>query len=248
MGYLLAHFALGWQQGEQKVGYTDTPFIPGTKWRVHDGDRPQPVVVQAPEGAPPSDAIALFEAAGLSAWKGKNGPAEWTLDRSLFTVKRGAGNIETKQHFGSCQLHLEFRTREGVTTRDQGRSNSGIFFMGRYEIQILDNFQNKTYADGTVGAVYGQTPPLVNPSRPAGSWQEYDIVFEAPKFDGQKLIAPAYATVFLNGVLVQNRTEFMGATVWRALPKYEPHPETGPIVLQDHGDAVSFRNIWVRNL
>ena len=157
--------------------------------------------------------------------------------------------LVSKQSFGDAQLHLEFRSPNPPEKSSQDRGNSGILFMQRYEIQILDGYRNPTYADGTVGAIYGWKPPLVNPSRPPGEWQSYDIIFERPRFapDG-KLLRPAYATVFLNGVLVQNRQPWLGTTVWRQIAKYEAHADAAPIQLQDHNSPVSFRNIWVRPL
>ena len=249
----------GAQQGEtkpaRKVGYTDTPVLPGSKWRVHDADRPHPPVVTPPSpstrerpGKPPSDAIVLFDGKDLSRWKGRKGPARWlVLEDGSMQVNR-TGDIETVQHFGDCQLHVEWATPERVTGRSQGRGNSGVFLMGRYEIQVLDSYRNVTYADGQAAAIYGQKPPDVNACRPPGEWQTYDIVFRAPRFDGDRLVSPAYVTVLHNGVLVHDHVALLGPTRHRALPSYSPHPPKGPIKLQDHGNPVRYRNVWVRPL
>jgi hypothetical protein len=161
----------------------------------------------------------------------------------------GSGDITTLADFGDCQLHLEWAAPAPARGTSQARGNSGVFLLGRYEVQILDSFDNPTYADGQCAALYGQTPPLANACRPPGQWQSYDIVFRAPRFaaDGT-LVAPARATVFHNGVLVHLDQDFLGETTHRALPTYRPHADRGPIRLQDHGDAVRFRNIWVRPL
>ena len=159
------------------------------------------------------------------------------------------GDIETREHFGDCQLHLEFATPAEVRGDSQGRGNSGVFLMGRYEIQVLDGYDNPTYADGTTGAIYGQHPPLVNACRKPGEWQTYDIYFTAPRFgpDG-KLLAPARVTVVHNGIVVHNNRELLGPTAHKSLPQYRAHEERGPIALQDHGDPVRYRNVWVRDL
>lgn len=234
--------------GAQQVGYDDTPMIPGTKWRVHDSARKPPRVVTpgaaTPSGglAAPSDALVLFDGSDLEQWKG--GP--WKLENGYMEVN-GKGTIETKQTFGDCQLHLEWATPTKIVGDSQGRSNSGVFLMGRYEVQILDSFENPTYADGQASALYGQTPPLVNACRKPGEWQSYDIIFEAAHFEGGELIEPAYVTVMHNGVVVHHRRAIMGSTAHRAVAKYGEHGP-GPIKLQDHGNPVRFRNIWVREL
>jgi len=238
---------------QERPGYRDTPMQPDGRWRIHDPDRPYPIVVTpgAVPGAPPSDAVVLFDGTSLDAWQPQGGP--WTLRDGVMTVPPRAGGNEnslvSKQSFGDVQLHLEFRSPSPPQRSSQDRGNSGILFMQRYEVQILDAYDNDTYADGTVGAIYGSKPPLVNPSRPPGEWQSYDIVFERPRFAADGSVArPAYVTVFLNGVLVQNRQPYPGTTVWRQVARYQPHGEAAPIQLQDHDSAVSFRNIWVRPL
>ena len=238
---------------QEKPGFTDTPMLPGGKWRVHDADRPQPAIVTpgSVPGAAPSDAVVLFDGTSLDAWQ-PSGVA-WILKDGVMTVPPRVGGAESvlasKQSFGDVQFHLEFRSPTPPTKSSQDRGNSGIWFMQRYEVQILDGYQNPTYADGTVGAIYGWKPPLVNPSRPPGEWQTYDVVFERPRFasDG-KLLRPAYVTAFLNGVLVQNRQPWLGTTIWRKVATYQAHGDAAPIQLQDHDSAVSFRNIWVRPL
>jgi hypothetical protein len=254
----LSLVAVGAQpQAKPKLGYKDTPMLPGGKWHVHDGDRPQPpIVTPAPAGAPvppPSDAIVLFDGKDLSRWQVGGKPAGWKVeDGAMVCPPRGTpggGTIETKDEFGDCQLHIEFATPTPPRGRDQGRGNSGVLLFGRYEIQVLDSYENLTYPDGQAAAVYGQTPPLVNASRPPGQWQTYDIVFTAPRFksDGA-LETPAYVTVVHNGVLVQNHTEVLGAMAFRALARYSAHGPKGPIALQDHGNPVKYRNIWIREL
>jgi len=239
--------ALG-QDGQPPVGYSDTPLLPGQKWRVHDIERPVPPVVTpgAASGAP-SDAVILFDGSSLAAWTGGSGEAKW-LVKDGYAEVNGTGGIETREQFGDCQLHIEWAAPAKVESSSQGRGNSGVFFLGRYEIQVLDSFQNRTYADGQAASMYGQFPPLVNASRGPGEWQSYDIVFRAPRFDGDKLLAPARVTVFHNGVLVQDAREFMGPSRHREVATYSPHPETGPISLQDHGNPVRYRNIWIRKL
>lgn len=239
---------------QEKPGFKDTPMLPGGQWHVHDSDRPQPVVVTpgSVPGAPPSDAVILFDGKSLDAWQAKF--SSWIVSDGAITSTpplggRGENALVSRASFGDVQLHLEFRSPNPPLHSSQDRGNSGIWFMRRYEIQILDGYQNPTYADGTVGAIYGSTPPLVNASRKPGEWQSYDIVFERPHFrpDG-KLLRPAYITAFLNGVLVQNRQPWLGGTVWRKVGQYEAHGDAAPIQLQDHGSPVSFRNIWARPL
>ncbi len=238
-----------------EVGYTDTPLLPYSEFRVHDGNRPQPRMVLAGDqtslpapGAAPSDAIILFDGNDLESWTGTGGAARWKIERDAMEVN-GTGDIQTRKEFGDIQLHLEFRTPDVVRGDSQGRGNSGVFLMERYEVQILDSWQNPTYPDGQAGALYGQRPPLVNASMPPGTWQCYDIVFIAPRFsDSGEVESPALVTLFHNGILVQHDQPFLGPTRHRTLPSYEAHPPRGPIRLQDHGNPMRFRNIWVREL
>lgn len=229
------------------LGYDDTPVIPGSTYRVHDGTRPQPrVVTPGWCSMAPSDATVLFDGTSLDGWQGRDGAAQWCLSGGTMQVVPKTGDIWTKAEFGSCQLHLEFRTPHVVKGDGQGRGNSGVFLMGRYEIQVLDCFQNPTYPDGTTGGIYGQFPPLVNACRKPGEWSAYDILWSAPVFAGDKLVKPAYVTVILNGVVLHHHKELQGPTEHRKLAQYVAHPAVGPLKLQDHGDLVSFRNIWYR--
>jgi hypothetical protein len=206
---------------------------------------PEPKVVQAPpESKPPSDAIVLFDGKDLSKWSGgKN----WEVKEGYCVPKRG--EITTKQGFGDCQIHIEWASPLKVRGSGQGRGNSGIYIMGKYEIQILDSYDNKTYFDGQAGALYKTRPPMVNASRKPGAWQAYDILFTAPRFgkDG-KLSRHGFITVLHNGVVIHNHTKVLGATKWTAPPSYAKHAEKLPFHLQNHGNPVRFRNIWVRQL
>ncbi|HWA98233.1 MAG TPA: DUF1080 domain-containing protein [Pirellulales bacterium] len=206
---------------------------------------PEPRVVSPGEnGAPPSDAIVLFGGKDLSQWTGGD---QWVVSDGVATAAKGG--IQTKQSFGDCQFHIEWATPEVVEGKGQGRGNSGIHFMGRYELQILDSFDNPTYPDGSAGALYKQWPPLVNASRKPGEWQTYDVVFMAPRFDMDgKLLKPGYLTVLHNGVLVQNHAEILGSTSFIKAAEYEPHGPTAPLSLQFHRNPVRFRNIWIREL
>ena len=251
-----AGIACARQAQGRKLGYDDTPFLPGGKWRVHDGTRPQPRVVdpgtpstlEAP-GRPPSDAIVLFDGKDLSHWVTDGGaPPRWKVADGYMEIPKNGGSLISKEQFGDIQLHLEFATPNPPSGIDQGRGNSGVIIMGRYEVQVLDSYENQTYPDGQCASIYGQYPPLVNASRKPGEWQTYDIVFIAPRFDGDRLVSPAYMTVFHNGVLVHHHAEVLGAMTHRALAKYTPHGPKGPLLLQDHGNPVRYRNIWVREL
>ncbi len=232
------------------LGYQDTPILPDSGFHVHDGLRPQPVVVTPGDGTvPPSDAVVLFDGSDLSQWESLDGgAAKWTVTDGWMVVVPKTGNIRTKQEFGSIQLHVEFASPTDVKGEGQGRGNSGVFLMGLYEIQVLDNYDNPTYPDGTVGGIYGQYPPMANAVRKPGEWNYYDIVWETPLFDGETLLRPAYVTVFLNNILLHHRRKLLGKTDHRVAPEYVPHGPTGPLMLQDHGDLVKFRNIWVRRL
>jgi hypothetical protein len=200
----------------------------------------------------PSDAIVLFNGTSASGWQHANGDAaKWTVADNALTVKPGTGAIETKQKFGDCQLHVEWRIDKNVKGDGQDRGNSGIFLMGRYELQVLDNYNNinKTYVNGQAGSMYKQAPPLVNACKAPGEWQTYDIVFTAPKFsDNGSVISPARITVMQNGVLVQNNTTIWGNTVYIGSPTYEKHAAKESLMLQDHSHLTSFRNIWIREL
>lgn len=200
----------------------------------------------------PSDAIILFDGKSASGWKHMNGnEAKWTVADNSLTIKPGTGNIQTKQEFGDCQLHIEWRIDPNVKGTGQDRGNSGIFLMGRYEVQILDNYnnENKTYVNGQAGSIYKQNPPLVNACKAPGEWQTYDIIFTAPRFSEKGgILEPARITVIQNGVLVQNNTTIWGNTVYIGSPTYEKHDAKEPIILQDHSHTTSFRNIWIREL
>jgi hypothetical protein len=240
------------------LGFTDTPMLPGLPWHVHDPNRPHPAVVTpgATAGAPPSDAIVLFDGKDLSQWAqhgrgadaGKIFDARWKLGDGWFEVVDGAGNLYTREKFGDCQLHVEWAAPAEVRGNSQGRGNSGVLLMGRYEIQVLDAWDNPTYADGQAAAIYGQWPPLVNPARRPGEWNTYDIVWEAPRFENGQMLKPAYVTVFYNGVLVHHHKESMGPMVYRQVAHYTPHDPEEPLCLQDHHNPVRYRNIWIRRL
>jgi hypothetical protein len=236
--------------GQDRLGYDDTPHLPGGKWRVHDGSRPQPRVVTpgTKPGQAPSDAVVLFDGVDLSKWqKGNGSDAHWKVEDGYMEVLKG-GAIDSRDHFGDCQLHIEWATPVEVKGKGQGRGNSGVYLMGRYEVQVLDSWNNKTYPDGQAAALYGQSPPLVNACRAPGEWQTYDIVFRSPRFAEGKLSSPARATVLHNGVIVQDAVKLIGATTHKRAAKYRPHSPKGPIRLQDHGNPVRYRNIWVRPL
>jgi hypothetical protein len=227
------------------LGYDDTPLLPGGKWHVHDGNRPQPRIVTP--GAAPSDAIILFDGTDLSSWQsGSGAEAEWEIIGDTMRVKPRTGNIRTKSCFGDCQLHVEFSCPAEIKGDGQGRGNSGVFLMGKYEIQVLDGYENPTYADGITASLYGEYPPLVNACSKPGDWNTYDILWTAPRFDGVDLLQPAYLTVIHNGAVVHNHVEVMSPTGHRDVYAYKAHAPTGPLELQDHGDLVSFRNIWCR--
>ncbi len=227
------------------------------QWEIHDLNRPQPPVItpgdastQARPGKPPSDSIVLFDGKDLSKWEGADGgPAKWKVANGYFEVVPKSGYIHTKQPFGDCQLHVEWAAPVPARGESQDRGNSGVFLMGLYEIQVLDSYQNKTYADGQAAAVYGQYPPLVNACRPPGQWQTYDIIFHAPRFDNEgKVLRKAFVTVLHNGVLVQDHAAIMGPTAHKQRPPYKVTPPKLPVALQDHNHAVRYRNIWIREL
>jgi hypothetical protein len=235
------------QAGKQtSPGYDDTPFLPHSQWRVHDRRRPQPALVEpgSQPGAPPSDAIVLFDGKDLSQWNG--GDPAGIEDGTINIFK--TGQLRTKQSFGDCQLHVEWMSPAKADGGPMIWGNSGVFLMDQYEVQIIESRDSHIYADGNAGAIYGQSPPLVNSSRKPGQWQTFDIAFTAPRFEGLTLKKPAYVTVFQNGVLVQCHQEILGATGHKILPAYKPGIMQGPVQLQKHGSAVRFRNIWIRPL
>lgn len=224
---------------------------------IHDRNRPQPAVVepgtastQAAPGRPPSDAVVLFDGHDLSHWQMKDGSApKWQLGSGYFQVVPGSGYLYTREAFGDCQLHVEFAEPDPPKGDDQNRGNSGVFLHGLYEVQVLDSYRSPTYPDGEAAAVYGQFPPLVNASRAPGVWQSYDIIFHGPRFDAAgHLTRPARMTVLHDGVLVQDDVELTGPTAHHQRPPYTAEPDKLPLALQDHGDPVRFRNIWIREL
>lgn len=239
-------------------GYDDTPVIPGQKWRVHDKSRPRPPVVTpgAQFGQPPSDAVILFDGKDLSKWMeigkrenaGKIVEPSWNVENGYFECVPRKGDLRTKESFGDVQLHVEWSSPEKLDGESQHRGNSGVMFMSRYEVQVLDSFNNATYADGQAGAVYGWWPPMVNAARAPGQWQWYDIVFEAPKFEGDKVVKLAHVTVFHNGVLLHHRQEIGGPMAHRIVRPYQPHKPEEPLMLQNHNTKVRYRNIWLRRL
>ena len=251
---ILAALAVVFSLNAQEKKYPDrAPMTPA----MSEYWQPQPAVVTpgkvSKEAIPaPSDAIVLFDGKDLSQWENSKGnPAEWTVSNGTFIVKKGTGEIRTKQKFNDYQLHLEWMIPVGITGESQGRGNSGVFMQGIYEIQILDNYQNETYVNGQAGSIYKQTPPLVNAMRKPGEWNTYDIIYTAPTFkkDGTYRTPPR-VTVLQNGILLQNNTTILGTTPYIGFPEVKEHG-AGPIILQDHGDPsapISFRNIWIREL
>jgi hypothetical protein len=258
------------QENKYPTGYSDTPMIPGQHYRVHDDTRARPPIVtpgtfptDTAPGKPPSDAIVLFNGKDLSNWvrwdgplgydyakgdkAGKTGPPAWKVVDGVLEVTND-GHLMTKEKFGDIQLHVEWASPSKVVAASQGRGNSGILLMGAYEIQVLDSYNNVSYADGQAGAVYGQYPPLVNAAKGPGEWQAYDIIFEAPRFEYGKLVKPAYVTVLHNGVLLHHHQEILGPMRHKLVTQYEPHPAEAPLILQMHSNPVHYRNIWVRRL
>jgi hypothetical protein len=240
---------------EPVLGYTDTPMLPSGKWHVHDPDRPRPAVVNSGAtfsqgAAAPADATVLFDGSDLSKWEGDKGEPKWTIHADYMEVTPGSGYIHTKEKFGDFQLHLEFAEPTKVVGDSQERGNSGVFLQGIYEVQVLDSYNNPTYPDGSCGAIYGQSPPLVNSCKKPGQWQTYDIFFEAARWnENHELVRPASVTVIQNGLLIHNHQPILGKTGHRTLAKYDKElPATGPIALQDHGNPMRFRNIWIRKI
>ena len=229
-------------------------FAQESRWKPEHTEywNNQPRVITPGVGAQaPSDAIVLFDGKDLSLWESGDGSAaKGKVENGIVTVVGGAGNIQTKRVFGSCQLHIEWRSPAEVDPKKtgQGRGNSGIFLQSRYEVQVLDGYENPTYTNGGVGSIYKQTPPMVNASRKPGEWQVYDIIYIAPEFCGKgEVRSPARITVIHNGVVIHHNTVIQGTTEYIGLPSYKPHGRQ-PLMLQDHGDAVSYRNIWIRDL
>ena len=224
------------------------------KWEVHDMNRPKPRVVtpgDVDSRSAPSDAIVLFDGKNFDEWTGKNDQVKWKIEGDAMVVTKKAGAIRTKRTFGDVQLHLEWAAPttgyENKTGQDKG--NSGVFLMGGYEVQVLDSYKSETYADGQAASLYGQYPPLVNACRPPGQWQTYDIIFRRPHFDESgNVTRPARVTVLHNGVLVQHNVAIKGRTAHKKEAKYKAHPDKLPLSLQDHGDPVRYRNIWIREL
>ena len=236
------------------VQYVETPT---GRWMVHDENRPAPPII-TPGGrrsSPPSDATVLFDGteAAMANWTDTKGqPTKWIAGEGYMESVKGAGYIQTKQQFGSCQLHVEFATPEKVEGTSQGRGNSGVFLQGQYEVQVLDSYENKTYPDGQCGALYGRAVPLVNACRKPGEWQTYDIIYHRPLFDKDgKVTRKATFTILQNGVLIQDHVVLEGGTGWinaHTVTNYKAHGDKGPIQLQDHGNPVRYRNVWVREL
>lgn len=251
----LAAAALAIVPAATLVAQEKGPQQPWSNYKVHDMERPKPPVVEpgpAPAGPvkPPSDAIVLFDGKDLSKWTSDNGGEPgWKVEDGVVTVG-GRGGIKTKESFGDVQFHIEWAEPTPPKGTSQGRGNSGVFMMGLYETQVLDNYKADTYADGQAGSVYGQYPPLVNACRPPGEWQTYDLIFHKAIYKDGKLAKKARITVIQNGVVVQADTEYFGPTVHLQVAKYpeKPLPEFAPIALQNHGNPVKFRNIWVRPL
>jgi hypothetical protein len=250
------------QQSLSADPYPGSPVgvaLPGQRWLVHDRNRPQVRKVEPglpiPELRPPSDAIVLFDGADLSHWgtidrSGEITEPKWKIENGYVELVPRAGSLITKQAFGDCQLHLEWMTPPGADAAHKGqmRGNSGVVMMKRYEIQILSSFDNPNYADGSAGALYGLYPPLVNPCRPEGEWNSYDLVFKAPKFADQSLAKAASVTLFFNNLIVHDHVELLGTTSVEPIAKYQPHPMEDPLMLQGHAGPVRYRNIWIRRL
>jgi hypothetical protein len=228
---------------------------PSTQWPIHSKERPQPAAISPPPGVlpvqPPAGAIVLFDGTDISKWvQSRDGsPAQWVVRDGYFEVKAGTGDLRTRDGFGDVELHVEWASPNPPRGAEQGRGNSGVYLMSKYELQVLDSWENPTYADGMAAAIYGQYPPLVNAARRPGEWQSYDIVFRGPRFDSSgRLLRPATMTVRFNGVLVQDNVTLSGPTGHYSRPPYEAHADKLPILLQDHGDPVRYRNIWLKEL
>jgi hypothetical protein len=225
-----------------------------SRWKAHDNTRPRPPIVRpAPQKLPvaaPADATVLFDGKDLSQWSSADGaPAKWIARDGYMESVKGSGYLFTRQLFGDVQLHVEWAAPVPPIGKGQGRGNSGVYLMGLYEIQVLDSYENDTYPDGQAASVYGQYPPLVNACLPPGEWQSFDIFFRRDRYDADgKLLQPARITVLHNGILVQDNVELWGPTSWLQHLPYKPHPDKLPLSLQDHGNPVRYRNIWLREL
>ncbi len=234
------------KDGSGTYGYKDTPKLPWCQWLVHDPDRPAPRRIDPgpaqPPAPAPADAVALFNGKDLSQWRDN----KWSVADG--EIVAGEGELISKANFGDCQIHLEWMAPAHFEGPWYNRGNNGVMLMGLYEIQIFDSYNERIYPDGQAGAIYGQTPPRVNVTRPPGQWQTYDIVFTAPRFDGDKLVQPARVTLFHNGVLVQLNEEIHGETGHRIIPEYKQKISQGPLAFGGHGCPVRFRDIWVRPL
>ena len=234
------------KDGSGVYGYKDTPKLPWCNWLVHDPDRPAPKRVDPGKAGPPApapaDAIVLFDGKDVSNWE----PSDWKLEDGCLVS--GNKPLKSKELFGNAQIHVEWMTPAGFEGPWYNRGNNGVLLNGLYEIQIFDSYNEKIYPDGQAAAIYGQTPPLVNVTRPPGEWQTYDIVFTAPVFEGGKLAQPARVTLFHNGVLVQLNEVIHGEVAHRAVPEYKTQASKGPLAFGGHGCPVRFRNIWVRPL
>ncbi len=218
----------------------DTEFYEPLPPKIKPGENDQP----------PSDAVVLFDGTDLSQWESeKGGEVQWEVQDGYFTVKPQTGGIKTKEIFGDFQLHIEWRSPQEIQGEGQGRGNSGIFLQGLYELQVLDSYESETYTNGQAGSIYKQYPPLVNAMKPPAEWEVYDVIYTAPKFSEKNgaMLEPGYVTVLHNGVLIQNHVQLQGTTEYIGTPKWIAHGK-GPIALQDHGNPVSFRNIWIREL
>lgn len=243
------------KDGSGVYGYNDTPVLPWCGYHVHDADRPAPKRVDPGRAArrpaaPPSDAVVLFDGSDLSQWQPNQSRVVQSDQPNANTsyIEAGQGNLTSKQEFGDCQIHLEWMAPDDFTGPWYNRGNNGLLLMGLFEIQIFDSFNEKIYPDGMAGAIYGQTPPAVNASRPPGQWQTFDIVFTAPVFENERLVKPARVTMFHNGVLVHLNEAIRGETGHRILPEYKRKTSKGPLVLSGHDCPVRLRNIWVRPL
>ena len=257
VGAVLTLLAAGYGPAAGQTFYGDAPDE-HHPWAVHDANRPQPKVVtpgafSAPDlpGKPPSDAVILFDGKDLAKWeadKNEGGPTKWVIKDNAMECTPGSGYIRTKDKFGDCQLHVEWAAPKDVKGDSQGRGNSGIFLMGTVEVQVLDGYNNLTYADGGAASVYGVNPPMVNALKPPGEFQVVDIIFRRPIYKDGKCVDPGYVTVFMNGVLVQDHTMLEGGTGHMGRSKPGPFPDKGPLKFQDHGNPVRFRNVWYREL